>query len=99
MRQHDFLLEQVTQTSLQWRHNGHQPYDCSLNRLFRRGSKKTTKFRVTGICEANSPVTREFPAEKASNAENDSIWWRHDILLNMQAFKTHVYEWQCSRPK
>ena len=25
----------------------------------------------------NSPVTDEFPAQMASNAENVSIWWRH----------------------
>ena len=25
----------------------------------------------------NSPVTGEFPAQRASNAENASIWWRH----------------------
>ena len=25
----------------------------------------------------NSPVTGEFPAQKASNAENVSIWWHH----------------------
>ena len=61
--------------SLQWRHNGcngisnHQPHDCLLNRLFRRRSKKTWKLRVTGICEGNSPVTGEFPAQKANNAE------------------------------
>ena len=47
--------------SLLWRHNGHdsisnhQPYDCLLNRLFRRGSKKTSKLRVTGLCVGNSP--------------------------------------------
>ena len=47
---------------LHWRHNGrgcvsnHQPYDCLLNCLFRRRSKKTSKLRVTGICEGNSPV-------------------------------------------
>ena len=41
--------------SLQWCHNGrdgvpiHQPRDCLLNRLFRRGSKKTSKLRVTGL--------------------------------------------------
>ena len=23
------------------------------------------------------PVTGEFPAQRASNAENASIWWRH----------------------
>ena len=68
---------------LQWRHNeldgisDHQPHDCLLNRLFRRRSNKTSKLRVTGLCAGNSPVTAEFPAQKASNAENVSIWWRH----------------------
>ena len=38
---------------------------------------KTSKLRVTGLCEGNSPVTGEFPAQRASYAENDSIWWRH----------------------
>ena len=59
---------------LRWRHNGlesvsnHQPHDCLLNR---------SKLRVTGLCVGNSPVTGEFPAQMASNAENVSIWWRH----------------------
>ena len=26
-----------------------------------------------------SPVTGEFPAQMASNAENLSIWWRHHV--------------------
>ena len=70
-------------SSLQWRHNGHegvsndQPHDCLLKRLFRRRSKKTSKLRVTGLCAGNSPVTGEFPAQRASNGENVSIWWRH----------------------
>ena len=72
--------------SLQWCHNGHdcvsnhQTYDCLFNRLFRRRSKKTSKLRVTGLCEGNSPVTVEFPTQMASNAENVSIWWRHHVL-------------------
>ena len=47
--------------TLQWRHNdhvgvlNHQPYDCLLNRLFRRRSKRTAKLRVTGLCVGNSP--------------------------------------------
>ena len=70
-------------TILQWRHNerigvsNHQPHDCLLNRLFRHRSKKTSKLCVTGLCTGNSPVTGEFPARRASNAENISIWWRH----------------------
>ena len=38
---------------------------------------KTSKLRVTGLCVGNSLGTGEFPAQMASNAENDSIWWRH----------------------
>ena len=66
-----------------WRQNGrdgvsnHQPHDCLLNRLFRRRSKKTPKLCVTGLCTGYSPLTGEFPAQKASNAVNVSIWWRH----------------------
>ena len=73
-------------SSLRWRHNGrdsvsnHQPYDCLLNRFFRRRWKKTSKLRVTGLCVGNSPGTGEFPAQMASNAENVSIWWRHHVL-------------------
>ena len=53
--------------ALQWRYNeyesvsNHQPYDCLLDRLLRRRSKKTSKLRVTGLCAGNSPVTGEFP--------------------------------------
>ena len=39
--------------------------------------KKAPKLRVTGLCEGNSPVTGEFPTQRTSNAQNDSIWWRH----------------------
>ena len=38
--------------------------------------KKTPKLRVTGLYEENSPVTGEFPAQRASNAKNVSILWR-----------------------
>ena len=49
---------------------------CLLNRLFRRRNEKTSKLRVTGLCE-DPPVTGGFPSQSASNAENVSIWWRH----------------------
>ena len=78
--------------TLQWRHNerdgvsNHQPHDCLLNRLFRRRSKKTSKLRFTGLCTGNSPITGEFPAQRASNAENVSIWWRlHDDVIGSHA--------------
>ena len=28
---------------------------------------------------SNSPVTGEFPPQRASNTENVSIWWRHHV--------------------
>ena len=74
--------------TLQWRHNGrnsvsnHQPRDCLPWCLIRRRSKKTSKLRFTGLCVGNSPETGEFPAQRASNAENVSIWWRHHGLLS-----------------
>ena len=40
-------------------------------------SKETSELRVTGLCEGGSPVTDEFPTQRASNAENVSIGWRH----------------------
>ena len=78
---------QLVHVPLQWRHNdhdgvsNHQLNGCSLNRLFRRRSKKTSKLLVTGLCAGNSPGTGEFPAQMASNAENVSIWWRHHAGL------------------
>ena len=69
--------------SLQWRPNDrdgvptHWRLSGLLNRLFRRRSKKTTNLRVNGLSDGNSPVTDEFPSQRASNAENASIWWRH----------------------
>ena len=65
---HLVILHCVCNTS-PWRHNerggvsNHQPHDCLLNRLFRRRSKKL--------------INIELPAQKASNAENVPIWWRH----------------------
>ena len=37
------------------------------------------KLCVTGLCEGNSRVTGEFPTQRASNAENVTIWWHHEI--------------------
>ena len=85
------LLLQFTVRALKWRYNelasvsNHQPHDCFLNRLFTCRSTKTSKLCVTGLCEGNSPVTGEFPAQRASNAENVSIWWRHHGILQKYA--------------
>ena len=43
-------------------------------------TQETPKLRVIGLCEGNSPVTGEFPAQMTSSAVNVSIWWRHHVL-------------------
>ena len=48
------------------------PIVCSV-----ADQRKTSKLRVTGLCEGNSPMTGDFPAQRDRNAENVSIWWRH----------------------
>ena len=81
----EFLFGSLEETqTLQWRHNehdgiaNHQRLDCLLNRLFRHRSQKSSKLRVTGPCEGNSPVTSELPTQRASNVENVPIWWHHE---------------------
>ena len=58
----------------------------------KRRSKKTSELRVTGLCEGKSPVTGEFPAQRASKEKNVSIWWRHHVfMLSMTAINKHVF--------
>ena len=67
--------------SSQWRYNechgtsNHRHVHCLPNRLFRRTSKKISKLP----CEGNPLVTGGFPSQRASNAENVWIWWRHHV--------------------
>ena len=78
-----FLQQDKFHHPLQWPHNerggvsNHQPHDCLLKCSFRCRSTKTSKLHITDLCEGNSPFTGEFPAQRASNAEIVSIWWRH----------------------
>ena len=69
--------------------SNYQLYVCLLNRFFRRRLKKTSKPRVTGLCAGNSPVTGEFPAQRASNAENVSIWWHHHVMTSPWLYKLY----------
>ena len=80
--------------TMRWRQNEHdsvskhQPYDCLFNRLLRCRSKKTPKLCVTGLCAGNLSVTGEFPAQRACNAENVSIWWRHHDIPEINHWQT-----------
>ena len=38
---------------------------------------------LSGLCVGNSPVTSEFPAQKTSNMEHVSIWWRHHDISGL----------------
>ena len=95
----------ILHLALQWRHNDHdgvsmhQPHGCLLNRLFRRISKNASKLRVTGLLCGEFTVTGEFPAQRASNAENFSIWWRHhgmstnETVSSMQMVIGDILAW------
>ena len=78
--------------ALQWRHNGrdgvsnHQPHDRLLNHLFKAQIKENIKALVTG----------EFPTQKASNAENVSIWWRHHVYVYFAHVLNVTIYWQAS---
>ena len=70
--------------SLRWRHNerdgvsNHRRNECFLNRLFGRRPKKTSKLRVTGLCEGNPPVTghlRKVPVTRKMFSFGDVIMW------------------------
>ena len=94
LRVHALILVNLRHTmrtpeliSLRWHHNGrdcvsnHQPHHCLLNSLFGCRSKKTSKFRVTGLCAGNSPGTRKmFPFDDVI------MWWTtlFETLRNIQ---------------
>ena len=69
---------------LRWRHNGHhcvsnhRSLGCLFYTLFKPTSKKTSRPALLVLCEENSPLTGEFSSQRTSNAENVSIWWRHN---------------------
>ena len=81
--------------TLQWRHyerdgvSTHRRLDCFFNRLFSHRPTKTSKLRLTGLCEVNSLVTGEFPTQRASNVKNVSILRRHhEIVMHNYRSKT-----------
>ena len=80
---------------LQLRHNerdgvsNHRRLNGLLKRLFRRRSTKTSKLRVIGLWEWNSPVTGNFPSQRASNAEkfqfDEVIMWPAIVFLTKKS--------------
>ena len=87
-----------------WRHNGpdsvsnHQPYDCLPNRLFRRRSKKSSKFRVTGLCAGihrrpvNSP--HKWPVSRKMFPFDDVIMNR----VQLTTVSKEIHAWHLPPP-
>ena len=66
--------QKMNQISLQWRHNDHD----GISNHHPHGCLLTLCGEFTG--------TGEFPAQRASHAENVSIWWRHQILESRASY-------------
>ena len=87
-------------SSLHWCHNdhdgvsSHQPHGCLLNRLFRRRSKKTSKLRVTGLCEGNSPgpvnSPHKGPVTRKMFPFDDVIMWTN-AKSSLASFSTFIF--------
>ena len=84
----------------QWRHNerssvsNHQRLHCLLKCRFRRRTKKTSNLRVTGLCAGNSPVTGEFPAQKALKRKCCHF---DEILITDCTESCHFDNFRCSQ--
>ena len=87
--------------SLEWRHNpngvsNHRRLDCLLNRLFGRRSKKTSKLRVIGFYDGNSPVNspHQGPVTRQMFPFDDVIMLLIDdpFLLKQNIFKQEVLQ-------
>ena len=57
--------------------SNHQPHHCLPNRLFKAQIKENIKAPRHWPLWGEFTRDGEFPAQRASNAENVSIWWRH----------------------
>ena len=64
------------------------------------GRRKTSKLRVTGLCEGNPPVTGLKPSQRDSAAENISIWWHYHeqegCYIIGSHLKTYHYHPECN---
>ena len=79
-----------SRNTLQWRHNecdgdsDHQRFYCLLSRVLGKPCvKKRLELRVAGLCEGKPRGgAGGFLSQRASNAENVSIWWHHHEMCN-----------------
>ena len=88
--------------TLQWRYKKHdgvsnnKPHDCLPNRSFRYSWKEISKLRGTDLCEGNSPVTGEYPAQRASDAQTASLLCTHHFMADHFLDKIEkLNNWPC----
>ena len=84
--------------SFQWRHNERdgvsnlQRLDCYSIVCSGADQRKHQSTASLTFVRGNSPMTGEIPAQRDSNAENVSIWWRHhdqllwSVVINVNLF-------------
>ena len=85
--------------SLQWCHNehdsvsNHQRLDFLLNRLFRRWSKKTSKFSVTSFVKGIHRWPHKGPVMRKMFSFDESSWssinWNSILTRSSECFATH----------
>ena len=93
------LMRNIVYVSLQWRHNdrddvsNHRSFECLLNPLFRRRSKKTSKLRITGFVRGipRWPVMRKvFPFDDVTMLFVISFLVNHVMVIDWR-LTTHHY--------
>ena len=55
--------------------------------------KETSRSALLALCEGNLPLTGKFPAQKASNATNPSVWWGHHVPDILQITPPKPFFW------
>ena len=93
-RRHDRLSE--TSGTL-WIHRGaltNQRCSLATGCGIKVRIQKKSKLRVTGLCEGNSPVTGEFPAQRTSNAE---IFPFDDVIMDWVVARSQVQKFYLHR--
>ena len=89
--------------TLQLRHierddiSNHLGHDCLRNRLLRRRWKKTSKPRVSGLCDGNSSVTGGFPSQRASKQSRRRRAY-HDVTVMVWGNWTHDVQTEATSP-
>ena len=80
-------------SALQWCHNGRLNMASQITSLtivystvYSGADQRKYQICVTGLWAGKSPVTGEFPSQRASNAENVSIWWRHHASVRTSGY-------------